>query len=198
MLDDKVGMSDSSGQRQQWNQPPWENIQMWMSYKCHLHLQREKSSRFSQKHWCSHIFISDSTIIITKRKINIFPGIVVVQLCSCVWLIVAPWTAARQASLSFTISQNLLKLMSIESVMPTNHFILLPPSPSALHLFQHHGLFHGMTEKLLKEQISQMVLKYCKAGSIMLVNFLTDLFLSHSICAMYSFFLIFFSLCGSF
>ena len=75
--------------------------------------------------------------------------------------------------------------------MPTNHLILLPP-PSALQLFQHHGLFHGMTEKLLKEQISQMVLKYCKAGSIMLVNFLTDLFLSHSICAMYSFFFYFF------
>ena len=36
---------------------------------------------------------------------------------------VTPWTAARQASLSFTISQRLLKLMSIESVMPTNHLI---------------------------------------------------------------------------
>ena len=37
-----------------------------------------------------------------------------------------PWTAARQASLSFTISQSLLKLMSIESVMPSNHLILCP------------------------------------------------------------------------
>ena len=176
MLDDKGGMSHSSGKKQQCNQSPWENIQMWMSYKCRLHLQREKSSRFSQKHWCSHIFIPDSTIIITERKRNIFPGIGGVQLCSCVWLIVAPWTAARQASLSFTISQNLLKLMSIESVMPSNRLILLLPSPSALHLFQHHGLFHGMTEKLLKEPISQMVLKYCMAGNIMLVNFLSDLF----------------------
>ena len=35
-----------------------------------------------------------------------------------------PWTAARQASLSFTISQSLFKLMSIESVMPSNHLIL--------------------------------------------------------------------------
>ena len=35
-----------------------------------------------------------------------------------------PWTAAHQASLSFTISQNLLKLMSIESVMPSDHLIL--------------------------------------------------------------------------
>src|SRR5574338_710861 len=46
---------------------------------------------------------------------------------------VTPWTAARQASLSITNSQSLLKLMSIESVMPSNHLILcrpllLPPS----------------------------------------------------------------------
>jgi len=38
-----------------------------------------------------------------------------------------PWTAACQASLSFTISQSLLKLMSIESVMPSNHLILCRP-----------------------------------------------------------------------
>ena len=40
---------------------------------------------------------------------------------------VTPWTAARQASLSFTICQNLLKLRSIESVMPSNHLILCYP-----------------------------------------------------------------------
>ena len=39
-----------------------------------------------------------------------------------------PWTAARQASLSFTISRSLLKLMSIESMMPSNHLILCLPS----------------------------------------------------------------------
>ena len=42
-------------------------------------------------------------------------------------LFAIPWTAAHQASLSFTSSQNLLKLMSIESVMPSNHFILCHP-----------------------------------------------------------------------
>ena len=42
-------------------------------------------------------------------------------------LTVTPWTAAHQASLSFTISLNLLKLMSIELVMPSNHFILCCP-----------------------------------------------------------------------
>ena len=46
-----------------------------------------------------------------------------VQSLSCVRLFVTPWTAARQVFLSFTISQSLLKLMSIESMMPSNHLI---------------------------------------------------------------------------
>ena len=53
--------------------------------------------------------------------------ITVVQSLSCVQLFKTPWKAARQASLSFTISQSLLKLMSIESVMPSNHLILCHP-----------------------------------------------------------------------
>ena len=53
--------------------------------------------------------------------------IVGVLLLSHVQLFVTPWTAACQASTSFTISQSLLKLMSIESVMPSNHLILCCP-----------------------------------------------------------------------
>ena len=49
------------------------------------------------------------------------------SLLSHVWLFANPWTAACQASLSFTISQSLLKLMSTESVMPSNYFILRCP-----------------------------------------------------------------------
>ena len=49
---------------------------------------------------------------------------VVVQLLSHVWLFATAWTAARQASLSFTIYRNLLKFMSIESVMPLKHLVL--------------------------------------------------------------------------
>ena len=49
------------------------------------------------------------------------------QLLSCVWLFATPWPAAHQASLSFTISQSLLKFMSIESVRPSNHLILCHP-----------------------------------------------------------------------
>ena len=51
---------------------------------------------------------------------------VVVQSLSCVQLFATPWTAANQASLSF-ISWSLLKLMSIESVIPSNHVILCHP-----------------------------------------------------------------------
>ena len=51
----------------------------------------------------------------------------VVQLLSHVQIFVTPWTAARQASLSITNSRSLLKLMSIESVMPSNHLILCHP-----------------------------------------------------------------------
>ena len=50
-----------------------------------------------------------------------------VQSINRVWLSVTPWTAALQASLSITNSQSLPKLMSIESVMPSNHFILCRP-----------------------------------------------------------------------
>ena len=53
--------------------------------------------------------------------------VVVVYLLSHVWLFATPWTAARQASLSFTISKSLLYLMSIESVTPSNHLILCCP-----------------------------------------------------------------------
>ena len=52
---------------------------------------------------------------------------VVVQSLSCDQLFVTPWAAACQASLFFTISRSLLKLMSIELVMPSNHLIFCHP-----------------------------------------------------------------------
>ena len=59
--------------------------------------------------------------------------VVAIQSVSCVWLFATQWTAACQAFQSFTISQSLLKLTSIEFVVPSNHLILchpllLPPS----------------------------------------------------------------------
>ena len=64
-----------------------------------------------------------------------------VQSLSRVRLFAIPWTAARQASLSITNSQSSLKLMFIESAMPSNHLIFLSPSPPSFSLSQHQGLF---------------------------------------------------------
>ena len=55
---------------------------------------------------------------------NIHIKWIVVQLLSCVWFFATLWTEAHQAFLSFTISQSLFKLMSIESVMSSNYLIL--------------------------------------------------------------------------
>ena len=70
----------------------------------------------------------DNTLEVAIIKGNILklwsPLHFVVQSLSCIWLFVTPWTAACQASLSFTISQSLLKSMSIELVMSSNHLIL--------------------------------------------------------------------------
>ena len=68
---------------------------------------------------CKGFTFSNSLILILTLWIR-----VAVQLLSSVQLFATPWTAALQASLSLTISRSLLKLMSIESVMPSNHLIL--------------------------------------------------------------------------
>ena len=68
-----------------------------------------------------------------------------VQSLSRVWLFETPWTAARQASLSITNSLSLLKLRSIELVMPSNHLILchplllLPPIPPSIRVFSNES-----------------------------------------------------------
>ena len=81
-----------------------------------------------------------------------------VQLFSCVRLFVTPWTTARQASLSFTISWSLLKCMSTESVMPSNYLILcrpllfLPSISPSIRVFSNHQLyFHKKCKKKKKE-----------------------------------------------
>ena len=60
-------------------------------------------------------------------EILVLPQFSSVQSLSCVRLFVTPWTAAHQAPLSITDSQGLLKLMSIESVMSSNHLVLCRP-----------------------------------------------------------------------
>ena len=73
--------------------------------------------------------------------------VVLVQFLSHVQLFVTPWTAARQASLSFAISWSLLRLLSIESVMPSNHLVLCHPRllPSvfpSIRVFSSESVLH--------------------------------------------------------
>ena len=79
------------------------------------------------------LLVGMQTSTATEEKSVEIPSVGSVQSLSHVQIFVTPWTAARQASLSITNSRSLLKLMSIESVMPSNHLILchplcLPPS----------------------------------------------------------------------
>ena len=64
-----------------------------------------------------------------------------VQSLSCAQLFVTPWTAACHASLSITNSQSLLKLMSIESVMPSNHLVFCCPLPLLPSIFSNIRVF---------------------------------------------------------
>ena len=70
-----------------------------------------------------------------QHPVRLSCGISSVQLLSRVHLFVIPWTAARQASLSFTISRNLLRLVSIESMMPSHYRILCSPLLLLLSVF---------------------------------------------------------------
>ena len=100
---------------------------------------------------CNDIsFLFSNFFLVAPGKIVVSSGILkkcLVQSLSCVWLFVTSWTAACQASLSITNSQSLLKLMSIELVVPSNHlilcrYLLLPPSicPS-IRVFSNESVF---------------------------------------------------------
>ena len=82
----------------------------------------------------SLLFIIYIVVCTVNLKLLIYPSPTLpfsqfssIQLLSRVRLFATPWTAARQASLSITNSQSLLKLLSIELVMPSNHLILCHP-----------------------------------------------------------------------
>ena len=70
------------------------------------------------------------------RKICIYGSYCFCSVAQSCPILATPWTIVCQASLSFAISWSLLNLMSIESVMPSNHLVLSSPSPLALQLAQ--------------------------------------------------------------
>ena len=76
----------------------------------------------------SHINSGHNVVFLLRTiEITLIHVFSSVQSLSHIWLFATPWTTARQASLSITSSQSLLKLMSIESVMPSKHLILCHP-----------------------------------------------------------------------
>ena len=92
-----------------------------------------------------------------------------------------PWTTARQTSLSFTISWSLLRLVSIETVMPSNHLIFCPPtSLLALNLSQHQGLFQWVgclhyVAKVLELQLQHQPFQYSGLISFGLTGWISQL-----------------------
>ena len=78
-------------------------------------------------YWGSHFAIYTNTESHSTHETNTVLYVSSVQSLSRCWLFATPWTAARQAYLSIINSLSLLKLMSIKSVMPSNHLILCRP-----------------------------------------------------------------------
>ena len=103
-------------------------------------MEKSKSRRADQKFWggerCTPKWWSGlrsvrrrplSHELVDEKERAVRISAAVVRSLSCVRPFATPWTAARQASLSFTVSQSLLKLRHTESVMPSNHLIFCSP-----------------------------------------------------------------------
>ena len=104
--------------------------------------------------WCTLLISYISRVTIYSLDLATLPAktsftllLVVVQLLSCVPLFATSWTAAGQVSLSFTVSQSLLRLMSIDSMMASNYLILchpllLLPSIFPIRVFSNESALH--------------------------------------------------------
>ena len=97
-----------------------------------------------------NVFIPVYTTVKSEKKCLVLITVRSVQSLSRVQLFATPWTEARQASLSFTISQSLLRLMSIESVMPSNHLILCHPLILLTWIFPSISVFSNESTLLMR------------------------------------------------
>ena len=94
---------------------------------------------------CMHIYIFFQAIFLYRLVIYFTCGSWFVCVLSHVWLFVTSWTAVHQAVLSFTISQSLLKFMSMEAVKPPNLLILCPPLLLLPSIFPRISIFSNET-----------------------------------------------------
>ena len=97
--------------------------------------QGKKLISLLMKVWVGPTIILGNNLALPSLAEDVFCLAAVVQLLSHVWLFATPWIAACQASLPFTISQSLLKLMFIESMMPSNRVGLCHPLLLLLSIF---------------------------------------------------------------
>ena len=100
-------------------------------------------------------------------------AVAIVQSLSCVWLFVTPRTAARETSLSFTVSRNLNKLVSIERMMSSNHLILCCPLlllPSIFPSIQ--GLFRWVSSLPQVAKVLELQLQHSSFQRIVRFDFL--------------------------
>ena len=127
-------------------------------------LQRNRTNR-SNTHIDTHKH--------TRTHTHAHALVIIVQLLSCIRLFVTPWTAARQAPLSFTISWNLLRLMSTESVMPSIQPSppLLSPSP-AFNPSQHQSLFQWVDSLHQVAKVFELQLQHQSFQWIFRIDFL--------------------------
>ena len=147
--------------------------------------EMDTAERLNNKQKTQVLFLSSIQGSISSVQFSSF------QSLSCVWLIATPWIAARQASLSITNSPNSLKLMSIESVMPSSHLILcrhlfllpsIPPSfrvfpnESTLHIGKNTALttwnFVGKVTSLLFNMLSKLVITFLPRSKRLLISWL--------------------------
>ena len=94
----------------------------------------------------SHCTFDNVSPFWTPIELYLYFSFSSVQLLSYVWLFATPWITAYQTSLSITNSRSLLKLMPIQSVIPSNHLILchplLPPIPPSIRVFSNESARH--------------------------------------------------------
>ena len=120
---------------------PWDFPGKNTTMGCHFLLQESSPTRDRTCVFCFSCIGRQILYHWATSKANCCTQFSSVQLLICVQLFATPWIAAHRASLSITNSQSLLKLMSIESVMPSSHLILcrpllfLPPIPPSISVF---------------------------------------------------------------
>ena len=135
-------------------------------------LQRSQKSDF---YFCSLKEIADESTIALTFVFSVCPLCLFSVLLfshSVMANSVTPWTAAHQASLPFTISLSLLKLMPIESVMLSNHHILCCPLLFAFNLSQHQGLFQWVGSSHQVARVLELQLQHQSFPWKFRVNFL--------------------------